>query len=167
MIKNLKDLLPLLICILVGLFCFACCTSNTNICDNLPEGENSVICAVTRSANVSPENLSKTLIVTNFAALEADVYTAREAMDFVLKAEAGLLEAQKLNKTLTYGDVVNYLITEYSGVSQRAQAVFTVVDPLSSLVSMDAQMPQILSDFDIDLLLRHLSKQKAIINLYL
>lgn len=158
----MKRLLGVLAVLMI--FISGCATSN--ICENIPEGQISVICEATDFIHVSPENLSKILLITNIAALEADKYTALEAMAFVNDAEAKLI-AVKGKNTLTYGDVVNYLINEHAGLSPRLQAVFTIVDPLSSLIYMEEQLPTILSDFDIDLLLLHLAKQKTIIMLYL
>lgn len=173
---NIRDKFPYLVMalgIVIGIACIAYsllslpgCKTEGSVCENIPEGQTSFICKATDAINVSPENLSKMLLITNLAALEANHYTAQEAMTFIEAAEDKLNAAKGLN-TLTYGDVVNYLLSTYGGLSPAAQAVFTIVDPLSSLISMDSHFPDLLSDFDIDLLLAHLLKQKTIIKLYL
>jgi len=156
----MKKLIPLI----AILFLVGCATGN--ICNKVPEGE-SVICDATDSIGVSPESLSNILVIVNVAALEKSIWTAREAMEFVEEAEKLLKEAKKWNNLITYGDVVDYLLRAYSGLSPRVQAVFVVIDPLTSLTSIEYQMPQFLSEFDIDMLLAHLDKQKYIISLYL
>jgi len=150
---------------LIAVFIWVGACATSQICETVPEGQTSVICEASQEVGVSPESLSQVLIITNIATLEANVYTAQEALEFIEGCERALSFVNW--STLTYGEVVDYLLSEYANLPPQVQAVFIVVDPLSSMTQIDRQLPNILSEFDIDLILTHLEKQKTIVKIYL
>lgn len=152
----------------LGLCFMSACGTTSNIC-GVPEAQNSVICQVSKKINVSPENLSKVLLIANVAMLESESKdpnktVAKEAYSFVTKAKAKL---ESIVGDLTYGDVVNYLLNTYKILPARVQAIFVVIDPLQDVVNQNIYFNKVLSSYDIQLLIRHLNKQEIIIKAYM
>jgi len=59
---------------------------------------------------------------------------------------------------------VNYVNKKYNILSKEVQAVFIIINP-ADLATKEIKIP--LSEYDINLLIGHLEKQKAIIEVYL
>ena len=129
------------------------------------EAQDSVICSISGKMNISPEALSQTLILANVANLEASTYTADRAYKFLETAKNGLIEKQASG--ITYGDVVNFLLKEYNLLPARIQAIFILIDPFKDIVSFDAYVNKLLTPYDIKMLIAHIEKQEAIVNLYM
>lgn len=162
--RTIKSIIVLFVVLFMAT-CVGCLsTSTSSVCDSVPVGQSSIICDAAKEIGISPESLSQVLILANMAALEADVYIANEAYIFIENAEKALRASQT---DVTYGQVISYLLREYSGLSPAAQGVFAVIDPLQGLVNMEEYAPKLLSEYDVSLLLRHLSKQKSVIRAYL
>lgn len=150
---------------IVILFCLimAGCGTKSVICD-VPEAQNSVICALSQKMNTSPEMISQSLLVANFGALEADLYTARQANEFVDRIINDIEELRALGKTISYIGAINYIDGKLKALPVKVKAVFVMVNPVG-LADKNIKMP--LTDYDFELLLRHLNKQKQIIQVYL
>ena len=160
-VKNTGILLVALIS--AALFA-GCGTTGGIICSNIPEGQDSAICKIADKMNTTPEQISQVLQVANFAALESDLYTAREAEEFVDRIIRDISEFRETGKTLTYIKAIEYLNSKFSLLSPRAQVVFSLINP-GDLASKEINVP--LGDYDLSLILRHLEKQEIIIAAYL
>ena len=139
------------------------CSTKSMLCD-IPEAENSVICALSQKMNTTPEMISQSLLVANFGALEADLYTAQKANEFVDKIINDIGELRALGRTITYIGAINYIDGKFKVLPDKVEAVFVLINP-AGLADKNIRMP--LTDYDFELLLRHLNKQKQIIQAYL
>lgn len=123
-----------------------------------------VICDIADRTNISPEAMSQILIVANVTAIEIDAYTADEAKQFILSS---IDKLDNLNGvSITYGQVVKYILAKYSGLSPAAQALFIVINPLGTYLDQDEMIDISLKQGDIDLLKQHLTKQLGYVELF-
>ena len=137
------------------------CASNSMLC-TVPEATDSVICNLSTKLKTTPGVISQTLQVANLGALEANIYTARQADKFI---DTLIADIQGIKgKEITYLDAVNYINDKFNVLPPRIQAVFIIINP-AGLASQTIKMP--LTNYDFELLLRHLQKQKDIIKMYL
>jgi hypothetical protein len=142
---------------------FAGCGTKSMLCD-VPEAENSVICKLSQKMNTTPGIISQSLLVANFGALEADLYTAQKANEFIDKIINDIEELRALGRTITYIGAINYIDGKYKVLPDKIKAVFVLINP-AGLADKNIKMP--LTDYDFELILRHLNKQKQIIQVYL
>jgi len=157
----MRKYLKLSMIMFMGMILIACATSGT-ICQDIPEGQNSVICMLADKMGTSPEAMSQILQVANFVALEKSLYRAVEAQEFVDEIIRDLKGIKE--NTITYTEAVNYVNKKYNILSKEVQAVFIIINP-ADLATKEIKIP--LSEYDINLLIGHLEKQKAIIEVYL
>jgi hypothetical protein len=151
-------------------FCMAllgACSTVSNICP-APDGQASVICALSEKMNTSPENLSQILQVANFVALEKSLYTANEASEFIdqiiLDLKTAKYEQRGGGPAITYAQALDYVNKKFNVLSAEVQAVFIILNP-ADLASKEIKIPMI--EYDINLLIRHLEKQKQIVQVYM
>jgi hypothetical protein len=107
--------------------------------------------------------MSTTLQIANLGALEANLYTAKKAGEFVDRIIADLEELKTAGTSITYYEAIAYLDKKFEVLDPKIQAAFVLIDS-SNLLSTKIELP--LCSYDIDLLIRHLSKQRAIITIY-
>ena len=138
------------------------CSTTGTICQNVPTGQTSVICTLSTKLNTSPEAMSQVLQIANVAALEKSLYTAQQANAFIDQIIMDV-EAYK-GKTITYAQAVKYLNDKFNILSPQVQAVFIIMNP-ADLAAKEITIP--LSDYDVNLILKHLAKQKALVGFYL
>jgi len=149
--------------IIMILILMAGCATNSQLC-TVPEAQNSVVCELSTKLHTTPEMISQTLLVANMGALEADVYTAQQANKFVDDLISEIENFRKLGKTISYIDAIRYIDSKFKILPARVQAVFVIMNP-AGLSDQVINLP--LTDYDFDLLLRHLNKEKQIISVYL
>ena len=139
------------------------CATTSQLC-NVSEAKNSVVCELSSKLKTTPEMISQSLQIANFGALEGDLYTAQQANDFINRMIEDIKEVQSLGKEVSYLDMVNYINRKFDLLSPRIQAVFVLINP-AGLAGQSITIP--LTDYDFELLLRHLYKQKNLIKVYL
>lgn len=150
--------LTTLLLIISILALLAGCATTSNYCPH----DGSVICQLSEKLNTSPEAISQILQIGNVTALEKSLYTATEADKFVDQVIKDV-NAYK-GKMIPYADAIGYINKKFNLLSPQIQAVFIIKNP-ASLAEKEITMP--LSDYDIDLILKHLQKQKVLIKVYL
>lgn len=152
----MRILTMLLICL-----CICACSTTSNLCP-APDGQASVICSLSGQMNTSPEAISTTLQVANVMALEKSLYKAQEAEEFIDNIIQDLKNIK--GKSITYAEALDYINDKFKVLSPEIQAVFIIVDP-AGLATKEIKIP--LSDYDINLLIKHLEKQKQIVQVYM
>lgn len=155
--KLLSVLSILVIMLLTG------CATTSQLC-LVPEAENSVICKLSKKVKTTPEAISQTLKVANIIAMETNVYTAQQADKFIDRLIEEVQNMQNLGSEVTYMNIVKYIDGEFSLLPPKVQVVFEVMNT-EGLLSQTIEMP--LTQYDFELLLRHLQKQKELIKIYL
>ena len=138
-----------------------CATININkpsVCDK-PEAQDSVICELAGHVGQTPETVAGILKISNIAALAGNLYTAQEAEAFIDEAIEHLIFFKDMD-TLTYVQVVKYTLQKLSLLSPEAMALFVILD---GFTSYDFGEVRLLTDFDIDMLVKHLNDQKLIL----
>ena len=131
-----------------------------SVCDTIPEGQTSVICDLSAQVGQPPETVAGILKIANIGALSGHLYTAQQAALFIDEAIGFLEIIQENNSELTYMVVVQYILQKLEIMPPEVQAIFVV---LEDFMHYDFGGIRILSPFDIDLLLKHLHDQKAIL----
>jgi hypothetical protein len=138
------------------------CATTSQLC-TVPEAQNSVICELSGKLKTTPEMISKSLRVANFGALTADIYTPPKADAFVDQIIADVKGIQKKGGKISYIEIINYIDGKLKVLPAKVKVVFAV-DPLD-LSRYSIKQP--LTNYDFDLILRHLQKQKELIKVYL
>lgn len=151
----------MLVC-LIGLLGEGCAPGN--VCMNVPDGQDSVICALADEMATSPEAMSMILQIANVGALETSVYTAKEANEFIAGILTDLKDIKARDGKITYIEAIEYINKKFDLLPAKAQAAFLIVNP-ADLTTYKITLP--LSDFDIGLIIRHLEQQAAIVRVYL
>ena len=152
-----------ILCILLILIFTGCAMFKSNICQNIPEGQTSVICQLALATKVSPENMSITLQIANMAALEKNLYTAKEAGKFIDSIIIDLKNYKTSEITISYYQAIDYLNKKFKLLSPQAQVAFIIINP-GALSEYKIDSP--LSSYDIDLIINHLVKERAIVSAY-
>lgn len=129
-------------------------------CAKIPAGSYSVICQISDKVGTSPEAVAATLKIANIAMLE-EVYTARQADEFIIKLQAAAKAARESNGA-TYKQLVQYILARYKILSPKVQAALVVLDDFVEIDAPEIQA-QLLSDYDWDGIEKHLADQRAII----
>jgi hypothetical protein len=148
--------------LLLGLIMAACATTS-QLCA-VPEAQNSVVCELSAKLKTTPEMISQSLQVANLGALASDVYTAQQADEFVDKIITDIQDIQKMGKEISYLDAINYIDGKLNLLPTKIKAVFVLIDT-AGLTTQGIKQP--LTDYDFDLIIRHLQKQKELIKIYL
>ena len=147
--------------LIIGIFfVFAGCAINQqapSVCDTLESGQ-SVICDMAQEVGQSPETVAGILKLANVGALAADFYTALEA-DVFLDVTIGHLEQiAESGQGLTYMAAVQYVLSTMAKLSPEAQAAFIILQDFTNI-----QTGALLSEIDIQMMLKHLRDQKLIV----
>jgi hypothetical protein len=157
----MKKILALILMGFVMMFLpgFKCASVQTkpSVCDTVPEGEHSVICDLAEKSGTTPEMIAGVLKLANVGGLSGKLYTAQEASVFL---DGIILTLETLEEGITYTDAVKYILLKMEGLTPEVQALFIVLDDFTGY---QFETPQLLSDFDINLLLTHLKEQKALL----
>ena len=151
------------IIIVLALLLFMGCSATSNLC-TVPEANNSVVCDLSAKLHITPEMISQSLLIANFGALEVDLYTAQQADKFVNNLIGQIEKFKASGNTYTYAQAISFINSQYNLLPKKIQAVFVIIDP-AGLASQNITLP--LTNYDFDLFLRHLNKQKQIISIYL
>jgi hypothetical protein len=139
------------------------CSSASFLC-SVPEAEGSAVCALSEKLHTTPEIISQSLQVANLGALEADLYTARQANEFIDKIIADIEDIKAMGKKISYLQAINYIDSKFKVLPARVKAVFVIMNP-AGLAGQSISQP--LTDYDFELLTKHLKIQKDIIGVYL
>jgi hypothetical protein len=140
-------------------FTFQGCATTSSLCPK----DGSAICALSDKLGASPESLSQVLQIANVAALEKSLYTAKEANQFV---DQIIKDVQAYRgKTITYVQAIKYLNDKFNVLSPQIQACFIIMNP-ADLATKEISIPSLSKD-DINMIINHLKKQKALISVYL
>jgi len=138
---------------------FAGCTTiatKPSVCDNIPEGMTSVICATSTKLGITPESISSIITITNLSALVSGVYTAEEALAVINTMETFVIDAR--TNGITYGSLIQIALKYHKSLKPEAQALFIV---LQEFVVMPPELEQeLLTDYDFALILQALEKQR-------
>lgn len=140
-----------------------CGSKTSNLC-LVPKAENSAVCAVADKLGVTPEDMDKTLLALNVGALEMDLYTAQEAkkyLDVIIKEIEIFREA---GPKYSYLDAINYLNEKLNALPPRVQVAFIIFNP-QELSQYIIENP--LTQYDYDLILLHLVKQRMVVSFYM
>jgi hypothetical protein len=157
------DLLLCLLAVFVLLLQFTACitlTAGQPMCDDIPDGQYSVICLVAGKMNTTPEAAGAILRLANLSALATDRYTAIEADRFVREVDAFLVKSR--TGDLTYAAAMTAAVAKYQTLSPAARAVFILFEDLAVIRSPGiVDLP--LSEIDYAALFTHLDRQRALI----
>jgi hypothetical protein len=165
----MKKLIVFAISFLVVFGCAATQTTNTTttVCDQIPDGSYSVLCEISSATGISLENVAGVLQTGNLAGLAADAYTADQAMDFVCEIRTYLTRAQN-GYGILYTTLLGYLEEKYGLLPGVVQASITLASQIAGAdLSGIAGAAKMLSDYDFELLYRHLDAQEEIIKTFL
>jgi hypothetical protein len=112
----------------------------------------------------SPEQMAQVLKIANIGALAGNVYTARQAMNFIADIQIFLQDAQQSNAT--YGMVVSHVIAKYKVLPPDVQVAFMLLQTMAGV-----QVPWLdsepLTPADYAMISHHLNEQMQIITPFL
>ena len=142
-----------------------CATTPTGsgICDNVPEGQVSVICLLSDKIGATPEKVSAVLQIANVGLLQAEAYNAETGYVFVNQLIAEITKVKEIGALITYMDAILYVARRYELLPVEVQAAFVIINP-ANLGAHEIDVP--LSDYDLGLIIGHLQKQRILIELY-
>ena len=149
--------------IIMMVFMLAGCGTTSNLC-TVPESEGSKICALSESMNMDPALISQGLLAINFIALKNSVYTPQQAIDFVSDLEVELVDLRAQGQIWTLEQAINYIDAKLDVLPDDVKLAFMVFDT-DGLSQMEIKQP--ITDYDFELVLRHLAKQRTLIRIYL
>lgn len=151
---------------LLAIFACGCATTtiiNESVCDSIPEGSYSVLCAISGATGISLENVSGILEAANLTGLTVSAYDAQEAMEFIGEIRTYIERAQN-GYGLLYSTLMEYLEIKYGMLPAAIQALITISTQVAGIDLSGIQAAtQVLSDYDYELLYLHLDKQETII----
>ena len=157
------------ICLIVSLIFFGCITIKSNvqkpICETIPSNSYSIICQIANHANKTPEQVASVLRIANTTALAEDLYTAKEAKKFIDGIKDDINIARKTD--ISYEIAQKYIMNKYNALSKKERALFIIANEFVSINTPDIAINEPLSDFDIDMILKHLDNQSDIIDVFL
>lgn len=138
-----------------------CATTEKSVCDDTPDA---VICKLADKVGQSPEQMAQLMKIANITALAGDVYTARQAMDFVADLQVFLQDAQA--NGATYGTVIAHVVAKYQVLPPDVQVAFLLLQTVAGV-----QVPGLdnapLTDTDYAMLSYHLNEQIQVITPFL
>jgi len=146
--------------LLVGLLIFMGCVEQVKLCDQVPEGETSLLCQASRKFGLDLETVAGGLKIANAGALATDRYTATEALAFIDRVSADLVTMEKAGST--YAMFIQYLHGAIDDLPPVLVAAFAVVVPY-----VDTSVPELskykLQPYDYYLLRLHLERQRTVV----
>ena len=134
------------------------CGAKSMLC-SVPEASGSVVCKLAGKMDTSPEAISKALKIANAGGMTLKIYEAQEAERFIDDIIREV-EAYRGSGEITYLDAVNYIRGKHNKLSPEVQVLFEVIDP-GVLSKKLIEIP--LTDYDFELILKHLNAQKRIV----
>lgn len=138
-----------------------------SVCDTIPTDSYSVICEISAKLKVNPEDVSNVLKVANVAGLATEKYTAMEAKDFIDDIRVYLKRAQS-GYGLLYATLVEFIEKKYGLLPPEVQASIIILEQYGTLdLSVIPGADMVLSDYDFEMLYKHLDEQEAIITPFL
>lgn len=141
---------------------FAGCMGKSQLCA-VPEAEGSKICAFSEKLHLDPAYMSQGLLAINFVALKKSVYTPGQAYVFVEKLENELTELRAQGKVWTIEQAINYIDGKLNVLPEDVRLAFQTFD-IHQFTDIEIKLP--ITDYDFELILRHLAKQKALIEIF-
>jgi len=153
-----------LIVFAVVVFLAGCVTApptTQSVCVDHPDA---VICKLAGKMGQSPEQMAQVLKIANITALAGDIYTARQAMDFVADLQVFLKDAQASNAT--YGTVIAHIVAKYQALPPDVQIAFLLLQTVAG-VQVPGLDSEPLTDADYAMLSYHLNEQLQIITPFL
>lgn len=147
--------------LLIMLVASGCATTEKSVCD---DNKDAVICRLADKMGQSPEQMAQVLKIANIGALAGDVYTARQAMDFIADLQMFLRDAQQSNAT--YGMVVSYVVAKYNVLPPDVQVAFMLLQTMSG-VQVPGLDSEPLTPADYAMISHHLNEQMQIITPFL
>lgn len=139
---------------LFGFILAGCAT--TDVCSEIPEGEKSVLCLAADKMDVKLDDIGQALKIKNIAGLSMEHYAAIEAMEYIDECDEYLEAASRL----TYQNLILFLLSSQKKLSPTVRAVFIVYGGNLSIPELNAA---ILTDYDIQLLRKHLDEQRQVV----
>ena len=137
------------------------------VCNNVPEGQYSVLCTISNYMHVPLENVSQVLQAADAGGLLANLYTAQQAENFIQGIRTYLNTSQS-GSGLVYSALMKYLTEKYGLLPAKIQAVITIVKPFGSVnISAIPGADMKLSPYDYELLEKGLQEQEKIIQPFL
>lgn len=135
--------------LLILLLVFVGCAhmEKSSVCDTEQE---SLIC----EKIPQPEHSDILLQLANVRMLKNEVYIAEDALDFLEMCKSFLTEEE-----VSYGGLAQWLATKMDDYSLEVLVLSGYVDTFKS--------PQMITDYDRSLLLKHIERQKNLIKVYM
>lgn len=158
----MKKIIFLLVVIGIIIGLFSSCRKSL-VCE-ISDAEESRICQMSQEIGITPEEFSEGLLIANIISLEKNVYSAQRADIFIDRIINDVEGFRKAGLKITYLDIVKYVNRISDVLPPNVLAALIIADP-ESILSDQINLP--LTDYDFELILRHLQKQKSIISLYL
>jgi hypothetical protein len=157
----------------IGLLCLTgpgCATltttsgATTPVCDKVPEGQTSAICALAAKMGTKPETISRGIKVGNLVGLVKPYYTAKEAEIFLNKIKKVVEDARAKGATYTLDQAFEYAQTEYKLLDPIVQGIISIINPVDlSKYGIKLNM----CDYDFELLLLGIDEQMKVVKPFL
>lgn len=148
---------------IVGLMLlFAGCAAQQkiSICNQVPEGERSVLCQASYRLNVSLETIATALKVGNVAGLAGDLYLAQDAVDFIDRVDVLVQKAE--GQGASYAIFIGVVKTVFGDLPPEVQALFVVAEEYVK-VAIPEISDYFLTPYDYKLLRLHLERQRQLV----
>jgi hypothetical protein len=141
----------------------------SQFCDNVPEGQESVICQIADRVGTTPESIVKIVRATNLIGLD-QWYTARQADDFILDlikaAESARELAMSGDGTTTWETLSNYVQEKYGALPPKIQASFILLSDVVEIDAPDLEV-KVIPVYDWDGIISALQQQRGDISKYM
>ena len=132
--------------------------NNPSICEQIPEGETSIICEASNKLGIPIEETARLLKLANAGIIIADKVNAKEVLSFIMETKQIL--HYLTDEGLTLEDVLSYTAWEYGMLTSESQVLISIVNPFAGV---EFEGIKYLSDFDIYLLQCHLDEQAEMV----
>ena len=139
-------------------------TSGVSVCDSVPDGETSAICALADKMGITPEEISEGIKVANLVGLSKPYYTAVEAKDFLELIRKNIKAAKKSGATVTLDQVFEYAGAKWKLLTPQTQGIINILNPVN-LKAYGVKLN--MSDYDFDLLLIGIDEQMEVVEPFL
>jgi hypothetical protein len=134
-------------------------------CNHIPEDSYSLLCQIAHKYNTEPEDVAGVLKLGNITGLSSDLYTAKQAIDFINDLEDDARQAKDIG-TVTWDLFIIDLMAKYKDLPPAVKALFIMQKDY-----LTVDLPGIniipLSQYDWDGIIAHLEQQKALAAMFL
>lgn len=158
--KN-KKICVLFCCMTIALASCTFLTPKVRWCNQIPEGEYSIICEIAHAVNTEPEEIALSLKLANIAGLSIPLYTARQADNFFVDIQDKATEGRRLGN-VTYEDLIRYALSKYDALPPAVQALIIISEDYYRL-DLPAIKYKSLSRYDWDGIDKHIMDQRKLI----